>query len=235
MADFLGLLLFELLFGGVESVPGFPQSIQSVLSLPEFLRELVSTLFGAVFVVFGFVDLGSFLKDVVDFVGYLLTSPVLVEGRVALDATAVQGDFTHLSHASFSAKAKDLDEEVLELLAVVLAEEGDRAEVRMLIRGEVAKGDVTFKEAVEFPGAPDADAVAEDEDFEHHHGMEGRPPAAVLPIVRIEWVEPTLVVEMIDNVGNVAFEAILLDPLRDVLWQEVLLILIVSDKIERHG
>ncbi|GAB7092843.1 hypothetical protein JCM18237_31140 [Halorubrum luteum] len=170
-----------------------------------------------------------------DFVGNLLTSPVLVEGRVALDAATVQGDFAHLSNASFSAKAKDLNEEVLELLAVVLAEEADRAEVRVLIRGKVAKGDVTFKQAVEFPGAADADAVAENEDFEHHHGMEGRPPAAVLPIVRIEWVKPALVVEMIDNVGNVAFETILFDPLRDVLWQEVLLILIVSDKIERHG
>nr|WP_263627935.1 hypothetical protein [Saliphagus infecundisoli] len=234
VADFLGLLLFELLFGGVESVPGFPQSIQSVLSLPEFLRELVSAFFWPVFVVFGFVDLGSLLKDIVDFVGNLLTSAVLVESRVALDATAVQGDFAHLSHPSFSAEAKNLDEEVLELLAVVLAEEADRAEVRVLIRGEVAKGDVTFEEAVEFPGAPDADAVAEDEDFEHHHGMGGRPRAAVLPIIRIEWVEPALVVEMIDNVRNVAFEAILFDPLRDVLWQKVLLILIVSDEVERH-
>nr|WP_232833844.1 hypothetical protein [Saliphagus sp. LR7] len=107
---------------------------------------------------------------------------------------------------------------MLELLAVVLPKEADRTEVGLLIRSEVAKGDIAFEEAVEFPGATDADAVAEDENFEHHHGMEGRPPAAVLPIVRIEWVEPALVVEMIDNVGNVAFEAILFDPLRDVLW-----------------
>jgi hypothetical protein len=32
---------------------------------------------------------------------------------------------------------------------------------------------------------------------------------------------------MIDNVGDVAFEAILFDPLRDVLRQEVLLLLVV--------
>lgn len=180
-------------------------------------------------------DPGSLLKDVVDFVGNLLTSPVLVEGRVALDATAVQGDLAHLCHPSFPTEAKDLDEEVLELLAVVFAEEADRAEVRVLIRGEVAKGDVTFKEAVEFPGATDADAVAEDEDFEHHHGMEGRPSAAVLPWFWIEGIESALVVEMIDNVGNVAFETILFDPLRDILRQEVLLILVVSNEIERHG
>jgi len=98
----------------------------------------------------------------------------LIEGSVALDATAVQGDFTHLSHPSFPTETKDLNEEVFELFAVVLAEEADRAEVGVLIRGKVAKGDVTLEEPVEFPGAADADAVAEDEDFEHHHGMEGR-------------------------------------------------------------
>src|SRR5699024_9256412 len=65
--------------------------------------------------------------------------------------------------------------------------------------------------------------------------MEGRPATAVRPIFRIEGIEPTLVVEMIDNVGNVAFEAILFDPLRDVLRQEVLLILVVSNEVGRHG
>jgi len=202
--------------------------------LPEFLRELVPAVLGAVFVIFGLIDLGGFIKDVLDFLSNLLTSPVLVEGSVALDATAVQGDFAHLSHSSFSAQAKNLDEEVLKLLSVVLAKEADRAEVRLLICGKVAKSDVTFKQAVEFPRAADTDTVAEDEDFQHHHGMEGRPPAAVLPIVRIEGFESALVVEMIDNVRNVAFEAILFDPLRDVLRQEVLLILIVLDEIRSH-
>ena len=116
MADFLGLLLLALLFLGVESVLGFPQSVQSVLLLPEFLRELVPTLFRAVFLIFGLVDLGGLIEDVVDFLGNLLTSPVLVEGSVALDATAVQGDFTHFSHPSFPTEAKNLDEEVFERL-----------------------------------------------------------------------------------------------------------------------
>ncbi len=39
---------------------------------------------------------------------------------------------------------------------------------------------------------------------------------------------------MINNIRNVAFEAIFFDPLCDVLRQEVLLILVVSDKIKRH-
>src|SRR5699024_10899577 len=235
LADLLGLFLFVLLFLGVESVLGFPQSVQSILLLPEFLRELVSTLFRTVFVSFGFVDLGGLVEDVVDFVGDLFTSAILVECGVALDAPAVQGDFTHLSHASFPTEAKNLNEEVFELLAMVLAEEADRAEVRVLIRGEVAKSDVTFEETVEFAGTTDPDTVPEDEDLEHHDGMEGRPATAVRPICRIEGIKPALVVEMIDNVGNVAFEAILFDPLRDVLRQEVLLILVVSDEVGRHG
>jgi len=158
----------------------------------------------------------------------------LIEGSVALDATAVQGDFPHFSHPSFSTQAKDLDEEVLEIFAVVLAKEADCAEVRLLIRGKVAKSDITFEETVEFPRTTDTNTVAEDEDFQHHHGMEGRPPAAVLPIVRIEGFKSAFVVEMIDNVRNVAFEAILFNPLCDVLRQEVLLVLIVLDKIRSH-
>jgi hypothetical protein len=202
--------------------------------LPEFLRELVPAVFGAVFVIFGLIDLGGFIEDVLDLFGNLFTSPVLVEGSVALDATAVQGDFAHLSHPSFPTETKNLNEEVFELLTVVLAEEADRAEVGLLIRGKVAKRDVTFEETVEFAGAADADTVAEDEDFQHHHGMEGRPPAAVLPFLWIERIEPTLVVEMIDDVGDVPFEAILFDPLREVLRQEVLLILVVLDKVRCH-
>src|SRR5699024_9499537 len=89
LANFLGLFLLALLFFGVESVLGFPQSIQSVFLLSEFLRELVSTLVRAVFLVFDRVNLGGLVEDVVDFVGDLLTSPILIEGSVALDATAV--------------------------------------------------------------------------------------------------------------------------------------------------
>ncbi len=109
---------------------------------------------------------------------------------------------------------------------MILAEEADRAEVGLLIRGKVAKGDITFEEAVEFSGVTDADTVPEDEELELHHEMEGRPPVTVLPWVRIEWIKPTLVVKVINNIRNVTFEVILFDSLCDVLRQEVLLILI---------
>ncbi|WP_273837363.1 hypothetical protein [Halococcus sp. PRR34] len=124
---------------------------------------------------------------------------------------------------------------MLELLAMVFAKEADRAEVRVLIRGEIAESDVTFEVAVEFAGASDADTVAKDEDFEHHDGMEGRPATAVRLLIWIERVEAAFVIEMIDDVGDVGFEAVVFDPIRDVLREEVLLILIVSNKVRRHG
>jgi hypothetical protein len=128
LADFLGLLRFELLFLSVKSSLCFPQSVQPVFLLPEFLRELVSALFRTVFVIFGFVDFGGLVEDVLDFVSDLLMSAILIKCSVALDATAVQGDFAHLSHSSFPTETKNLDKKVLELLAVVLAKEADRTE-----------------------------------------------------------------------------------------------------------
>jgi hypothetical protein len=65
--------------------------------------------------------------------------------------------------------------------------------------------------------------------------MVGRPPAAVLPWVWIKRVEPTLIVEIIDRVRDEPFEAVLFDPVRDRYRKEVLLVLVVSEKIIRHG
>jgi hypothetical protein len=65
--------------------------------------------------------------------------------------------------------------------------------------------------------------------------MEGRPPADVLLIIRIEGVKAALVIEMIDEVGDVGFEAVPFDPVRNILRQKVLLILVVSGKVGRHG
>src|SRR5699024_6120641 len=111
LADFLGLFLFELLFLDVKSSFRFSQPIQSVSLLPDFLLELVPSLFRTAFVISCLVDLGGLVEDVLDFVGNLLTSAILVEWSVALDGRRVQGDFSHLSHTGFSAKTKDLDEE----------------------------------------------------------------------------------------------------------------------------
>jgi len=58
--------------------------------------------------------------------------------------------------------------------------------------------------------------------------------AAILPVLGTEWIKPNLIVEMINDVGDVPFEAVLFDPLREVLRQEMLLILIVLDEIRCH-
>jgi hypothetical protein len=44
-----------------------------------------------------------------------------------------------------------------------------------------------------------------------------------------------LLVEVVDGVGNESFEAVLFDPLGDVLRKQVLLVLAVSDKVRYHG
>jgi hypothetical protein len=81
--------------------------------------------------------------------------------------------------------------------------------------------------------AADTNVVTEDENFQHIHGIEGRPLAAVLAFLRVEGIKPLLIVMMVNDVGDVAFGAILFDPTPKVLGEEVLLILIVSDEFER--
>jgi hypothetical protein len=100
--------------------------------------------------------------------------------------------------------------------------------------GRVAEGDISFKQTIEFAGASDADRIAEDEDFQHQDGMEGRPPAAVLPEFGIEGFESAFGVKIIDRVGDEPFQAIFLNPVGDVLREEVLLILVIFNKIMAH-
>jgi len=69
----------------------------------------------------------------------------LIEGSIALHPPSVESDFTHLSHTALATHLEDLDEEVLEVLAVIHAKGADRAEIRLLIRGKIPEGDVAFK------------------------------------------------------------------------------------------
>ena len=64
--------------------------------------------------------------------------------------------------------------------------------------------------------------------------MEGRPPAAVLPGFWIERFESTFGVKIIDRVRDEPFEAIFLNSVGDVLREEVLLILVIFNKIMAH-
>jgi hypothetical protein len=64
--------------------------------------------------------------------------------------------------------------------------------------------------------------------------VEGRPPAAVLPRFWIEGFEPAFGVEVVNSVRDESFQAVFLDPVRDVLREEVLLVLIIFNKIMAH-
>jgi hypothetical protein len=232
--NFLGLLPLELLFFIIELLFGLLQPFKTVFVFPEILRELVTAVFRTVLVVLFSVNFVCFVKDLFDLVLKLFARSICSQCGVALDASAVQGDFSKVSKAGFSTEAQDFLEQVLEVLTVVFSEVADRAEVRLLIGSKVAEGDVSFKQSIEFAGAADTNSIAEDEDFQHQDGMEGRPPAAVLPGFWIEGIKSAFGVEVVNGVRDESFQAVFLDPVRDVLREEVLLVLVIFNKIMTH-
>jgi hypothetical protein len=235
LTNLLGLLFFEPVFFSIKSVFGLAQPFETIFLLPEGLRELVTPVLWAVFLVFFGIDLCCLVKDVLDFLFKLVTGAVRVESGVALDASAVQGDFSEVSKPGFSAETQDLFEEMFELLAMVFAKVADRPEVWVLIGGKVPEGDITFEQPIEFAGASDADRIAEDEDFQHQDRVEGRPAAAVLPGFWVEGFQLPFGVKVIDGIRNESLQTVFLDPVRDVLREEMLLVLVVFNKIMRHG
>ncbi len=130
--------------------------------------------------------------------------------------------------------SSNFDEKMLKVLAMVLAKVADGAEIRLLVRGEKTEGDITFEQAVDFPGATNTLSVGEDQDFEQHYGMKLRSASVFVGFLWVKWLQPVLLVEVVDSVRNKLFETIVFDPLREVLRQQVLLILIVSDEVGRH-
>jgi hypothetical protein len=233
--DLLSLLLFELLFLSVKSLFGLSQPFETIFVLPEVLRELVTAVLWAVLVVFFGVNLGCLVEDVLDFLFKCVASAVRAESGVALDAAAVQGDFSEVSKPGFSTEAENFLEEVFELLSMVFAKVANRAEVWLLIGGKIPKSDVAFKQSIQFTGASNADRIAEDEDFQHKDRVEGRPPAAVLPRFWVEGIESAFGVKVIDGIGDESLQTVFLNPVGDVLREEMLLVLIVFNKIMRHG
>jgi hypothetical protein len=58
--------------------------------------------------------------------------------------------------------------------------------------------------------------------------------AEVVALRRVEWCEPALLVEVVDDIGDEPLKAVLFDPVIDRFRQEVLLVLIVSDEVIRQ-
>jgi hypothetical protein len=128
----------------------------------------------------------------------------------------------------------DVDEQLDERVAAVLAKVADVPEVGLPVGGEEAKGDVALEQPVELPGAPDADGISEHEDFQEHDRVIPGSPSKVVAFLRVERFESALLVEIVENVRDKPFEAVLFDPVVDRFRQEVLLVLIVSDEVIRH-
>lgn len=88
-----------------------------------------------------------------------------LRGRRRPDSSTVQGDLTQLSHPGLVAQTEDLNEEVSEVLSMVVAKVADGAKIRLLIGGEISKGDVSFEEPVDLPGASNACAYPKTSTF----------------------------------------------------------------------
>jgi hypothetical protein len=92
-----------------------------------------------------------------------------------------------------------------------------------------------LEEAVDVPGATNTLSVGKDEDFEQHDRMKLRSAPVLVGLLRVERFEAILVVEVVDSFGDELFKTVLSDRLREVLRKEVLLVLIVSNEVARHG
>jgi hypothetical protein len=231
LANLFSLLFFELSFFFVKLLFGLSQALKAISLLPEFLRELVTPILWAVLFVFFSVNFRCLVKDFSDLLVEFLACAICIESSIALDAPAVQGDLSEVSEPSFSTQTEDLFEEVFEVISMVFAKLVDRTEVWLLISCKIAKRNISFKQSSEFSGASHTDRVSEDQDFQHHRRVEGRPPAAVLVRIWIEWFQSTFLIQEVDRIRDESFETVLFNPLRDVFWKQVLLILVVFNKV----
>jgi hypothetical protein len=132
------------------------------------------------------------------------------------------------------AQPDDLDEQVAEVLAMVLAKVSGGAEIRLLIGGKAAEGIVAFEQVVDPPGTANALRVGVDENFEQHHWMILRPTAIFVGLRWIKRLEQVVIIEVVDGVRDEAFETVLFDPLGEVFREEMLLVLIVLDEVGSH-
>lgn len=102
---------------------------------------------------------------------------------------------------------------MLEVLAVILAKIAVSVEIRLLIIGKIAKGNVAFEESIDFPRALDALCVSKNQDFEKHHGLVLWPTTFFCGLLGVEWLKAILFVKIIDGVGNESFGTVVFYPL----------------------
>lgn len=151
-----------------------------------------------------------------------------------MDPMAVEGHLTEVDHPGFFTEFEHLREEGRERLAIVRPKVADRPEVRLLIVSEKQEGDGPFAQSIDSPGTPNAVTVGEHEDFEKHHRMEAVAAPAIHPQLRVERVEPSLLIKDVNGVRDELFETVLFDPVSDVFRREHLLVLIIFKNMISH-
>jgi hypothetical protein len=98
----------------------------------------------------------------------------LVLGRIGLDLRTVQGEVPPFDQAGLLAQLQDMDKQGGQGLQVRLSEIRNGIVVRMLIRGEHAKGDLVVGGGLDLPRTGQAHAVGVENQTGHHPGGKRR-------------------------------------------------------------
>lgn len=121
---------------------------------------------------------------------------------------------------------------MLNVFAVILAKGADGVKMRLLVRGEIAKPDVPFEEAVNLARTANTLLVSESKYLQHHLGVILWRASVHVGFFGMERFESFLFSKIVEGVGDELFETIFFDPLSEVFGKEMLLVLIVSENVE---
>ena len=99
---------------------------------------------------------------------------------IALDLGPIDGDRAQADQPRLSRQPEDLDEHVSEGLKVVLAEQADGAKIGPLLPDDGQERQVALTGLGDLPAGEDADAIAIQQQTDHHGRIEGRGPAGLV-------------------------------------------------------
>jgi hypothetical protein len=165
----------------------------------------------------------------------LIAGEIGVQRRIVLYAAAVESDSAEIGQLHLPTSGEELPEERLKRRRVLFAEVADGAEVGLLVGGKEPKGDVAFQQSGELARASDAVTVPENEDLQEQSRLVGGVAPAALVVWLVERIEPALGVELVDEIRDEHFEAVVLDSVVERFRHEVLLVLIVWKEVVAHG
>lgn len=153
-----------------------------------------------------------------------------VLGSVGMNLRSVDRDNLSLDQASFRAEPQDLTEQAGQSVLVALAEPGDRAVIRHLVRGDHAIGDILDAAALDHPRGALPARVGVKQQRDHHPRIVRR---ATMPISAISGVERSEV-HLLDRRQHEPREVILRQPIPHARRQQQLLITITRQEVLRR-